>query len=143
MSHLTIARGHIAGFGGVAGHRDRSPAMCPQLFPLVSLLPLRKGFRWPLCARLPDARPQFRPSSEENGGRGRACEALSKNSVTDDDDAAVAAAAAGEAVVIRDAGGELGWTIGYCSAKFLSEMLILGVLLMAERASREKKAALG
>ena len=39
--------------------------------------------------------------------------------------------------------GELGWTIGYCSAKFLSEMLILGVLLMAERASREEKAALG
>ncbi len=39
--------------------------------------------------------------------------------------------------------GELGWTIGYCSAKFASEMLILGVPLMAERASREEKAALG
>ncbi len=39
--------------------------------------------------------------------------------------------------------GELGWTIGYCSAKFLSEMLILGVPLIAERASREERAALG
>lgn len=38
--------------------------------------------------------------------------------------------------------GELGWTIGYCSAKFVSEMLILGVPLMAERASREEKAVL-
>jgi hypothetical protein len=39
--------------------------------------------------------------------------------------------------------GELGWTIGYCSAKFVSEMLILGVPLMAEKAAREEKAALG
>lgn len=38
--------------------------------------------------------------------------------------------------------GELGWTIGYCSAKFASEMLILGVPLMAERASREEMAEL-
>jgi hypothetical protein len=39
--------------------------------------------------------------------------------------------------------GELGWTIGYCSAKFVSEMLILAMPLIAERASREEKAALG
>jgi len=39
--------------------------------------------------------------------------------------------------------GELGWTIGYCSAKFASEMLILGVPLLAERASREERAELG
>lgn len=39
--------------------------------------------------------------------------------------------------------GELGWTIGYCSAKFVSEMLILGVPLLAERASAEERAALG
>lgn len=38
--------------------------------------------------------------------------------------------------------GELGWTIGYISAKFVSEMLILGVPLIAERASREERAAL-
>jgi hypothetical protein len=38
--------------------------------------------------------------------------------------------------------GELGWTIGYCSAKFVSEMLILGVPLLAERAGREERAAL-
>ena len=39
--------------------------------------------------------------------------------------------------------GELGWTIGYCSAKFVSEIAILGVPLLAERASREERAALG
>jgi hypothetical protein len=39
--------------------------------------------------------------------------------------------------------GELGWTIGYCSAKFVSEMLILGVPLMAEKAAREEKVAVG
>jgi hypothetical protein len=38
--------------------------------------------------------------------------------------------------------GALGWTIGYVSAKFLSEMLILAVPLIAERASREERAAL-
>jgi hypothetical protein len=39
--------------------------------------------------------------------------------------------------------GELGWTIGYCSAKFVSELFILAMPLIAERASREEKAALG
>lgn len=39
--------------------------------------------------------------------------------------------------------GALGWTIGYCSAKFASEMLILAMPLIAERASREERAALG
>ena len=39
--------------------------------------------------------------------------------------------------------GELGWTIGYCSAKFVSELLILAMPLIAERASREERAALG
>ncbi len=39
--------------------------------------------------------------------------------------------------------GELGWTIGYCSAKFVSELAILGVPLLAAQASREERAALG
>lgn len=39
--------------------------------------------------------------------------------------------------------GELGWTIGYCSAKLASEILILCMPLIAERASREERAALG
>ena len=39
--------------------------------------------------------------------------------------------------------GELGWTIGYCSAKFVSELLILAMPLIAERASREERAVLG
>ena len=39
--------------------------------------------------------------------------------------------------------GELGWTIGYCSAKFVSELAILAVPLLAAQASREERAALG
>lgn len=39
--------------------------------------------------------------------------------------------------------GAVGWTIGYVSAKLGSELLLLGVPLLAERASREERAALG
>lgn len=39
--------------------------------------------------------------------------------------------------------GALGWTIGYVSAKLGAELLVLGVPLLAQRAGREEREALG